>query len=107
MPKKMGRPTVPKTKAKTILRGAMFAPEEIKTIDRAIEDSGKDKSKWLRDAAMKEARARVVWFHSDIVNPGMHEKLIEYRLPFPMEDGRTMIREGVGQLVVRKNHRKQ
>jgi len=53
MGKKVGRPPVPKRKSKTVLRGAMFAPEDVKSIDRVISESGQDKSKWFR-AAVRE-----------------------------------------------------
>jgi hypothetical protein len=32
----------------------MFAPEEVKSIDRAISESGQDKSKWIRQAVSEK-----------------------------------------------------
>lgn len=45
----MGRPKVPKSEAKSVLRGALFAPDEAETVDRTIKESGLDKSKWIRE----------------------------------------------------------
>ena len=52
----MGRPTVPKSEAKTILRGALFARDEVKTVDRAITNSGQNKSEWIRNALINAAQ---------------------------------------------------
>jgi hypothetical protein len=49
MSNKVGRPKVPKSKSKTVLRGALFASTEVKSVDLAIDKSGQDKSKWIRE----------------------------------------------------------
>jgi hypothetical protein len=47
---KIGRPKVPKREAKSVLLGARFSTKEIKSVERAMTESGRDKSKWLREA---------------------------------------------------------
>jgi len=56
MSKKMGRPTVPKDEAKSVLRGALFAPNEARTVDRAIANSGKSASAWIRNNLLLAAK---------------------------------------------------
>ena len=48
MSKKMGRPKVPKRAAKAVLIGARFSPPEAKQVEKAANQSGQDKSKWIR-----------------------------------------------------------
>ncbi len=55
MTKKVGRPAVPKSEAKTMLRGALFAKDEARNVDRAITESGQDKSKWIREKLIEAA----------------------------------------------------
>lgn len=59
MGKKLGRPRTPASKAKTVLLGALFDPQEAEVINAQIRESGLDKSKWLRKATLNAARP--VW----------------------------------------------
>jgi hypothetical protein len=74
-----GRPEVPENKAKTIMRGAMFGPDEVKAVDKAIEQSGQDKSKWIRDAALEKAQ-RKIWGRSKFSKEELHDQLIDFEL---------------------------
>jgi len=55
--KKIGRPRVPKSRAKAVLIGARFAPSEAKQIESAA-DSHQDKSKWIRDTLLWAANEK-------------------------------------------------
>jgi hypothetical protein len=52
MSKKMGRPKLPKSEARTIMLSTRVNAVESKAINRAVEASGKDKTVWIRDAIM-------------------------------------------------------
>ena len=51
----MGRPKLAKGKAKGVVIGARFAPDESKQIHGAIEHSGKSKPEWVRNALLSAA----------------------------------------------------
>lgn len=75
---KMGRPKTPEEKAKTILIGAKFDPREAKAINEAIAQSGKDKSKWLREASLEATKEWVKcdkWSAEDL-----HGKTVEFEV---------------------------
>lgn len=55
MKRKMGRPKVPKAQAKAMLFAARFAPDEAKTISKAISDSGQSKTEWIRASLLSAA----------------------------------------------------
>jgi hypothetical protein len=55
MKTKMGRPKVPKAKYKGVLMQARVSPEEAKTINGAIRQSGQVKSGWIRKALLSAA----------------------------------------------------
>ena len=55
MKKHVGRPKVPKTKAKTPGISVRLAQDERKLIDRAIEASGLSQSQWARKALLYAA----------------------------------------------------
>lgn len=46
--KKMGRPRIPKNKAKGTLIGARFSPPEVKQITASVKRSKMNKSAWIR-----------------------------------------------------------
>ena len=99
MIKKVGRPKVPKQEAKNIFRGAFFAPDEIKAIDRATTDSGFDKSKWMRRAIEHEARRPQKWMKPTKWKPAeLDGKLIRFHLKSPDRE-----LAGIGKLAVREN----
>jgi hypothetical protein len=52
----LGRPKVPKEKAKAKWISARFSPEEAEEINAAITGSGKTKSNWVREALLETAR---------------------------------------------------
>jgi hypothetical protein len=81
MKPKMGRPPTPVEKAKTVLLGAKYDPREAKAITEAIAQSGLDKSKWLREAAIDAAHFWVNgegWTIEDL-----HGKTVEFELVLP------------------------
>lgn len=51
----MGRPALPKGKAKGVVIGARFSPDESKKIHGAIDRSGKSKPDWVRNALISAA----------------------------------------------------
>jgi uncharacterized protein (DUF1778 family) len=55
MKKSVGRPKVPKTKAKTPGISVRLAQDERKLIDRAIGASGLSQSQWARKALLSAA----------------------------------------------------
>lgn len=55
MPKKMGRPKVPKSKAFNPGFSLRLRPEDDKVIRKAIERSGQKQSDWLREALLEKA----------------------------------------------------
>jgi hypothetical protein len=52
---KMGRPRLPKGKAKGVLIGARFSPPEAKTVVAAVRRAGKVKSEWVRSILLTAA----------------------------------------------------
>ena len=94
----MGRPAVPKTKAKTVLRGAMYAPSELKILEKARAKSGLDNSKWMRGAIQSEVARPPIWTKSKWSQEELEGQLIEFDLNSPQ---RRI--SGVGKLAVRKN----
>jgi hypothetical protein len=99
MSKRMGRPTIPKNEAKSQFCGAFFTPDELKFIERARQQTGLDKSKWLRRAAIDAAQP-VVWVRTRWKQIDLDGKPIEFRLSGP-----DYFAAGIGTLVVRKNAR--
>ncbi len=55
--KKIGRPPLPRSKARGKYLSLRLRPDEQREVDAAIERSGKSKSDWLRDALLSVARA--------------------------------------------------
>ena len=53
---KIGRPKVPKSRAKAVLIGARFAPNEARQIESAADRSKQDKSKWIRKILLLAAQ---------------------------------------------------
>jgi hypothetical protein len=100
MNKKMGRPTVQQSKAKTILRGAMYAPSELKEMERVRAKAGVDNSKWMRRVIESEIERPPIWGKSKWSPEELDEQLIEFDLKSPQ---RRI--SGVGKLAVRKNPR--
>jgi hypothetical protein len=84
MKNKIGRPNVPKDKAKEVLLGARFSQGEIRKIESAVADAPKaNKSKWLRTAALEAAHYWVDgegWAIKDL-----HDKTVEFELFMPPE----------------------
>ena len=63
MSTKLGRPKTPASRAKTVLMGALYDPQEARTINAQIREWGLDKSKWLRKVTLDAARP--VWIICD------------------------------------------
>jgi hypothetical protein len=53
---KIGRPKLPKSKARAKYLSLRLRPDEQREVDGAIERSGKSKSDWLRDVLLTAAR---------------------------------------------------
>lgn len=58
MPKKMGRPKLPKKQYKGDVFSVRVSGDEAKAIWAAIDGSGKTKPLWMREALLAAARAR-------------------------------------------------
>lgn len=56
MPKKLGRPTLPKGKVRQPGLSLRLRPDEDKLIRAAIARSGQTQSDWIRDALLEKAR---------------------------------------------------
>ena len=59
MSKKMGRPKLPKSEARSIMLSTRVNAEENKAIEKAIKESGADKTAWFRDALLKAAHVKL------------------------------------------------
>lgn len=55
---KIGRPKIPKSRARAKYFSLRLRPDEQREVDRAIERSGQSKSDWLRDALLTAARSK-------------------------------------------------
>jgi hypothetical protein len=53
--KKLGRPKLPKSEARTIMLSTRVNADENRAIAKAVLKSGKDKTVWLRDVILKSA----------------------------------------------------
>jgi hypothetical protein len=109
--KKVGRPKVLKSEAKTVLRGALFAPDEAKTIDQAVKASGRDKSKWLRETAIISAEqwerpalaSDIFWGSLPYPVKEMDGKTLEFKLIIKYPDQKDlMISSGLGTMRIRQ-----
>ena len=56
MSNKVGRPKVPKSKAKAVLIGARFAPDEARQVSEAAKRANLDKSKWVRSTLLAASK---------------------------------------------------
>jgi hypothetical protein len=54
--KKLGRPKLPKSEARSIMLSTRVNTVENKAIERATSKSGEDKTIWLRNAIIKAAQ---------------------------------------------------
>ncbi len=100
MNKKMGRPKLPKGKAKRVLFAIKLSPDLDKEVQKGIVKSGQDKAEWGREAVKQKAKERPIWVTCKWSKEQLNEKLIDYVLTWPKER-----REGVGTLVVRRNNK--
>ena len=104
MGEKIGRPAVPARKAKTVLRGAMYPPEELKQLEQARARSGLDMSKFIRQAVDREIKGPPIWVKSKWKAEELDEQYIEFVLRSKVPEGIRVL-EGVGRLSVRENDR--
>ena len=56
MPKKMGRPPLPKGKALSVLFAVRLNPQEAARVGEAIKKSGRLKPEWLRWALLEATK---------------------------------------------------
>lgn len=111
MNKKIGRPTVSKSAAKTVLRGALFAPDEARAVDKAVKLSGQDKSKWLRKTAIVAAEqwerpalaSDIFWGPLPYPEPEMDGKTLEFKAMIKLPDYKEpVLVSGIGQMHIRE-----
>jgi hypothetical protein len=96
MSKKLGRPTTPAGKAKTVLLAALFDRNEAAKINAQIVESGLDKSKWLRKVALNAARP--VWILCEKWGAAdLDRKTVEFK--FTVEGTRDYV-SGLGRFFV-------
>jgi hypothetical protein len=99
MSTKLGRPPVPKDKAKTEFLGVFVDPQESQRIHRAIAESGMKKSDWTREALL--TRARPLWLICKKWGADdLHGKTVEFNLE--AKNGKNFIR-GLGRFWVLKH----
>lgn len=53
----MGRPKLPKDRAKAVLIGARFSPPEANQVDQAVKLAGQGRSEWVRKTLLFAAVA--------------------------------------------------
>lgn len=53
---KLGRPRLPKGKARGVLIGARFSADEAKTVDSAAKRASKGRSEWVRTTLLDAAK---------------------------------------------------
>jgi Mobilization protein NikA len=58
MPKKMGRPRIARSKARTNFVGTRLLADEDQEIQDAIRKSGRTQSDWIREALLNAARKK-------------------------------------------------
>jgi uncharacterized protein (DUF1778 family) len=56
MPRKPGRPRVPKSKSRHVLLAVRLSREESSLLERALEKVSESKSEWIRNALLAEAK---------------------------------------------------
>jgi len=56
MKPKMGRPRLPEGKAKGVLIGARFAPDEAEQVHSAVKRSKQVKSEWVRTVLLSASK---------------------------------------------------
>jgi predicted DNA-binding protein len=55
MPRKRGRPRVPKSKSRHVLIAVRLAQEEAKRLQDAVAKAGKTQSEWIRETLLAAA----------------------------------------------------
>jgi len=100
MNKKMGRPPLPKGKARSVQVGVRFTPEDDKAIEKALTKSGQTKADLVRDAAVAEARKPPPWVRSKWTYEDLNGKKVQFKLNSPRFQAK-----GVGEFLVRRNPR--
>jgi hypothetical protein len=58
MKPKLGRPTLPKTKARRVWIAARFTPAEARAVYNAIMRENEKKSKWIRDKLLSASKRK-------------------------------------------------
>src|SRR5258708_882755 len=102
MRSRIGRPRLPKGESKDVQIGVRFNGEQDRPIDSAAVKAGQTKAEWVRNAAVEQAKKPCVWFKSKWTQEELDGKDIEFRLTKP-----NVQVTGVGELLVRMNHRQQ
>ena len=104
MNNKVGRPEVPQNEAKSVLRGAMYAPKDLKELDQARASRGLDNSKFIREAVDMEVQRPPIWVKSQWKPDELDGQFIEFTLKSKVPMGIRVL-EGIGKMKVRENSR--
>lgn len=95
--KKMGRPML-STTPKDVLIGARFGQDEARKVQETADKSDFNKSQWLRDTALEEARRPSPWVKSNFTLRELHNRTVEVKFAGPRH-----IEEWIGKFLVRQN----
>ena len=105
MTSKVGRPKVPKSKAKTILVGAQLSPAEAQSVENEVARVGRDKSKWLRDTVNREVLQKPPpphFFKSDAITIDQLHEMSGKSIEFTLRGNGIKI-HGFGKLFTRQS----
>jgi hypothetical protein len=103
---KIGRPKVPKSRAKAVLIGARFARDEAKQIESAVNRSNQDASKWIRKSLLWQSKRVDVrsdkWRAEDLDGQTVQFKMMELPNAFVKGTGKLIALErGNGSMDLR------
>ena len=101
MSKKMGRPPLPKGKAKGVQVGVRFKPDDDRVIENALSDDEATKADYIREAAISKAKNEAPWVRSKWTREQLADKTVEYRLIGPYFRA-----DGIGKFLVRSRNRR-
>jgi hypothetical protein len=106
MSTKMGRPKLPKNRARGVLVGARFSSPEAKTISRAAIKSDQGKSEWIRRtllwAAQREDVKSDKWSAKDLDGQTVDFKMVELPNAFVRGTGKFLaLQRGDGSMDLR------
>src|SRR6266478_654966 len=97
---RMGRPPLPGGQAKEIQIGVRLTPQDDKSVEQAVDESGVSKAEWIRNAAKLQAKPPPppAWVTSKWTREQLEGKTVQFKLTHP-----KFRVEGVGEFMVRCN----